>query len=64
MKDALALWASSNFEEGVSYSEREVNEVLASLMDDYVWLRRLMIDSGYLVRDAKGSQYRKVQVED
>jgi hypothetical protein len=39
------------FEVGVHYSELEVNAVLREVYDDYVALRRYLIDEGFLDRD-------------
>jgi hypothetical protein len=43
------------FEAGVRYSEREVNERLKRFHDDYATLRRYLIDEGMLSRD--GGEY-------
>lgn len=39
------------------YSEKEVNAVLKPIYDDYVLLRRLLIDYGFLDRTTDGSAY-------
>lgn len=39
------------FEIGVRYSEPEVNHLLRALFDDYVALRRYLVDEGFLSRD-------------
>ncbi len=43
---------AASFEPGVRYSESEVNEKLRPVYDDYVALRRYLIDEGFLGRDA------------
>lgn len=42
------------FEFGRDYSEKEVNEVLAAVYDDYAILRRYLVDTGRLGRDPYG----------
>lgn len=39
------------------YSEKELNEILKATHDDYVNLRRYLIEYGFLDRKADGSQY-------
>lgn len=46
----LALVA--RFEPGRSYTEAEVNENLAAVWEDYAYLRREMVNYGYLQRDS------------
>lgn len=58
MKGALVAWAARRFEPGRPYSESQVNEVLAPVTEDYVWLRRMLVDGGYLIRDDRGTAYR------
>lgn len=48
---------AGRFESGRDYSEREVNDILESVFDDYVVLRRSLVDYGYLDREADGSRY-------
>jgi len=43
------------------YSESEVNAVLVAISEDYMLLRREMVDRGMLKRNAEGSVYRLVQ---
>jgi hypothetical protein len=45
--DAIA----ARFEHGRTYTEREVNAVLAELFDDYTTLRRALVDYHYMNRD-------------
>lgn len=52
-KRRLALeWAAARFEPGREYSEKQVNGILLELYDDYVTLRRLLVDDGLLTRQA------------
>ncbi|HET9897454.1 MAG TPA: DUF2087 domain-containing protein [Streptosporangiaceae bacterium] len=47
---ALLDHVAGYFEVGVHYSELEVNAVLRGLFDDYVALRRYLVDEGFLDR--------------
>jgi DNA-binding transcriptional ArsR family regulator len=51
--DRLAL----EFDIGVRYREREVNETLRRFNDDYATVRRHLVDEGFLSRD-KGEYWR------
>ncbi|MDQ3878350.1 MAG: DUF2087 domain-containing protein [Actinomycetota bacterium] len=42
---------AQSFEPGRRYPEKEVNEVLDAYFDDYVTLRRYLVDEGLLERD-------------
>lgn len=48
---------AKRFENNRFYSEKEVNEVLKTAYEDFVTLRRYMIEYGFLERKADGSQY-------
>lgn len=50
--------ATRAFEPGRAYSEQEVNEALMRIFDDYVALRRYLIESKHLMRDRAGREYR------
>lgn len=39
------------------YSEKEINEILKEIYDDYVMLRRYLIEYGFIDREADGSRY-------
>lgn len=45
------------FRYGKKYTESEVNQVLEDIYDDYVLLRRELVDRGFLSRQNDGSQY-------
>lgn len=45
------------FREGQRYTEKEVNAVLKEKLDDYVTLRRYLIEYGFMDRLPDGSQY-------
>ncbi|WP_084134843.1 DUF2087 domain-containing protein [Paenibacillus harenae] len=57
-KIAVLRHISSNFQKGVRYTEKEVNELLSRFWEeDYVLLRRYLIEYGYLDRKDDGSEY-------
>lgn len=39
------------------YTEKEINGVIAAIYEDYVWIRRYLIEYGFLDRKADGSSY-------
>lgn len=56
----LARHIANEFSLGQSYTEQEVNEVLMAFHDDYISLRRMMIELGQLNRAKNGSMYWRV----
>jgi len=48
---------AKRFERHRTYSEKEVNEVLRPVYEDYATLRRYLIEYGFLDREADGSRY-------
>jgi hypothetical protein len=60
-RTAQLVHASESFVIGESYSERQVNDLLAELFDDHVFARRLLIEWGYLDRDPDGSKYWRIK---
>lgn len=48
---------AKRFEIDVKYSENEINQTLESMHDDYVKIRRYLIEYGFLERKPDGSQY-------
>lgn len=53
--------ASTLFSPGRDYTEREVNDLLATLFEDHVFARRMMIEHRVLDRTDNGSQYWKLE---
>jgi hypothetical protein len=51
-------YVAERFEPGREYPEKQVNGILLGLHDDYVTLRRLLVDDGLLTRQA--GVYRRV----
>lgn len=45
------------FEQGVRYTEKEVNSILKEAYSDYVTLRRYLIEYGFMDRTPSGSEY-------
>lgn len=57
-KAALLRHIATNFKKGRTYKEAEVNEILTRYMaEEYVTLRRYLIDYGFLGRESDGSAY-------
>ena len=48
---------SKSIESGKKYSEKEINSVIKNFFDDYVTLRRYLIEYGFLDRKKDGSEY-------
>ncbi len=63
-KDALFDALIDRFEFGRDYTEKEVNEILAAVYDDYAILRRYLVDTGRLERDLYGHHYWRAEKED
>ena len=45
------------FDKEKQYSEKEINEILKSIYDDHVTLRRYLVEYGFLDRKDDGSAY-------
>ena len=48
---------SKNFKQGKKYSEKEINRILKRVYEDYVTLRRALIEYGFLDRSNDCSEY-------
>lgn len=48
---------AQRFNKETAYSEKEINQILQAAYDDYVTLRRYLIEYGFLDRKTDGSQY-------
>lgn len=61
MKIKVLTYLSTKFDDGVQYTESEVNELLKKwhTFNDYFILRRGLIDAGLLKRHVDGSRYWK-----
>ena len=51
-RQVILGYVARRFDDGRSYSEREVNGILLSLYDDAASLRRYLVDAGWLEREA------------
>ncbi|MGX9899011.1 DUF2087 domain-containing protein [Arthrobacter sp. SA17] len=57
-RDEVLAWACARIISGGEVlSEKAINERLKEVADDYVLLRRYLVDGGWLVRTASGSEY-------
>ncbi len=45
------------FNSNTTYTEKEINQILEKVHDDYVLIRRYLISYGFLERKPDGSQY-------
>lgn len=57
----LAHLAETLFEPARSYTEREVNEALLTVHDDFPALRRYLVTGGLLSRTKDGARYHRQQ---
>lgn len=48
---------TQQFQPGCLYSEKEINAILENFYDDFIALRRYLIEYGFLDRKPDGSQY-------
>ena len=48
---------AEQFEKGKIYNEKEVNQILQPIFDDYMSLRRYLIMYGFMERTQDGSKY-------
>jgi hypothetical protein len=53
----IMSWVAKKFQAGIDYAEHEVNTLLTEYFEDYVTLRRELINYGYLKRQRDGSRY-------
>ncbi|WP_340388578.1 DUF2087 domain-containing protein [Paenibacillus sp. FSL E2-0151] len=56
-KYIVLIEIAKRFETERKYSEKQVNELLKEVHDDYVEIRRYLVDYGLLEREPDGSQY-------
>ena len=56
-KIAVLNMIATQFDENKKYSEAEVNEILKPVYDDFVLLRRYLIDYKFLMREKDGISY-------
>jgi predicted transcriptional regulator len=59
--EAVLRYIAQNFETGVHYSEKEINEILGRFHEDVTSLRRDLIEYRILDRERSGSRYWLVE---
>lgn len=52
---------AQQFQSGRDYTEKEVNGVLKAIYEDYVTIRRYLVEYGFLKRTRDGSKYWKTE---
>lgn len=63
LKQVILLKLLEEFNEDRIYSEEEVNEKIKKYFSDFVWLRRELINFGYMKRDTLKAEYQVVKRE-
>lgn len=58
-KKELALGLLEDLEIGKTYTEKQVNEIFSRSVVDFALIRRMLVNSGLLVRDRYGKQYER-----
>ncbi|WP_176586222.1 DUF2087 domain-containing protein [Priestia megaterium] len=53
----ILLYISRKFQKNTYYTEKEVNEILKDLFEDFVMIRRYLIDYKLLNRNKEGTKY-------
>ncbi|KAB3524439.1 DUF2087 domain-containing protein [Alkaliphilus serpentinus] len=56
-KIAILRHIAKRFQLGIKYTEKEVNEILKAVYEDYVLIRRYLIEYGFMERERDCSQY-------
>ena len=59
--DVILRYLARSFEQGVHYSEKEANAILARYHQDTATLRRELVSKGLLKRSASGAEYWLVE---
>lgn len=62
-KELLADWLLESVEFDREYTEKEINEIFLATVDDYALIRRMLVESGKLNRDAYGYSYHRPRIE-
>jgi len=58
---AILRYVVNEFELGVRYSEKQVNEILSRVSDDTAYLRRHLVDYGFMQRQGGGGEYWRAE---
>ena len=56
-KLVVLQYVMERFETSRTYTEKEVNEIIRTIVDDYVTVRRYLIEYGFMDRKSDGSAY-------
>lgn len=56
-KMVILKYLSQKFQKNKRYTEKEVNEIIKSIHEDYAALRRYLIQYGFMDREDNGSAY-------
>lgn len=51
-------------EHGEEFTEKELNAIISPVFDDFVLMRRYLVDYGYLTRDKYGTKYKVIEKND
>jgi len=58
--EVILRYVSKDFESGIQYPEKQVNEMLSKYCDDTATLRRGLIEYKMMVREGGGGKYRLI----
>ena len=58
----ILLYISRKFQKNTYYTEKEVNEILKDVFEDFVMIRRYLIDYKLLNRNKEGTKYWVVNI--
>ncbi len=56
-RTAIMNYIITYFEIDKIYNEKEVNEIIKEIYDDFAYIRRYLVDNNYLIRDNDGKNY-------
>jgi len=56
----LVRYVLREFEPGVRYTEKRVNQILSRFSKDTALLRRTLVDYGYMAREGGGGKYWRI----
>lgn len=56
-KQVILLTIVRDFKDKKTYSEEQVNEIIKKYFEDYVLIRRELINFGYMMRNPENSNY-------
>jgi hypothetical protein len=57
-KIIILEYVIQQFDEDKIFTEKEINEELKDFYEDFVTIRRALVDFGFMERSSDGSQYR------